>query len=92
MNHHETLQKLLSTIESETVPIPGHPDPKAINDCWRYASELAGELNRKAQKYDEIIAIMDKFYATNEQGEFLEEDNGGLLSIGEAVAYKLGYL
>lgn len=42
------------------------------------------DLKRKAQKYDDIIAMMDKFYAT--------DDSGDLLSIGEAVAYKLGYL
>jgi len=38
------LLKLLRTIRSETRPIEGHTDPKAIQDCW---SEVEQIINNK---------------------------------------------
>lgn len=34
------LKQLLETIRNETVPLPGHPDPVALNDCWNEVFEL----------------------------------------------------
>lgn len=48
-------------------------------------------LRRKAKRYDELRAIVDKFYEVDDKGEPLNEE-AGLDSIGEAVAYYLGYL
>jgi len=33
------IKELLETIKSETRPIEGHADPRAIEDCWREVFE-----------------------------------------------------
>ncbi len=48
--HLSELQGLIRTLRSETVPVVGHSDPNAINDCWNTLIEitdaLALEVNR----------------------------------------------
>lgn len=48
------------------------------------------KLKKKASKYDELVAIVDKYYEMDDDGEFV--NGGDLVDIGEAVAHKLGYL
>jgi len=42
------LVDLLMTIQRETQPIDGHPDPKAINDCWNEVFETLNEHQKPA--------------------------------------------
>lgn len=37
---------ILNAIERETLPIPEHTDPGAIEDCWREVYELLEELKK----------------------------------------------
>lgn len=47
----------------------------------------------KAEKYDELEKIVASFYVDEEGNEVEEnEDDGGLMGIGEAVAQFFGYL
>lgn len=52
---------------------------------------LTASIHDKAKKYDELVAIVDKFYEMDEFGEFVHKD-AGLDSIGEAVASYLKYI
>ena len=53
-------------------------------------AELAS-LRVKAKKYEELLAIVDKFYDMDDEGELVDKDSG-LDSIGEAVAHFFGYI
>lgn len=56
--------------------------------CW--LEEFDGtELERKAKLLDEIDESVSKFYDEDDEGN---QDEGGLISIGEVCAQKLGYL
>lgn len=43
------LKKLLETIRNETIPLPGHPDPGALQDCWDEVFELLESVERVSQ-------------------------------------------
>lgn len=57
-----------------------------FDDCIK----LASELQCKAQKYDELDNEISRFYPAD--GIVDDEEDGGLISIGEICAMKLGYI
>lgn len=85
------IKVLLQTIERETRPIDGHQDPNALNDCWRSVYGIIEEMQIKSNKYDALLAKIDKCYEMDDNGEFVDK-NCDLGTIGEITASHFGYL
>lgn len=56
----EFLKRLLQTIQNETVPMPGHQDPKALDDCWRSVYDAIDDISKY---HDAIIQRDAEIYA-----------------------------
>lgn len=57
--HRDRLERILQAIQNETVPMPGHSDPLAINDCWN-------------EVYYEIEKICEQFHDQGSGGKGLD--------------------
>lgn len=69
---------------------------KAINEFMQSRKQklhenFTDEIAEKARKFDELEKIVASFYI-DDDGNEVEESEGGLLDIGEKVAMYFGYL
>ena len=59
---------LIGTLRSETIPINGHTDPGAVEDCWNSVSEIINCMVKKIIEPDqpkhlvkELVRLLPKY-------------------------------
>lgn len=55
MNPIERLRSALEAIKGETVPMPGHSDPGALQDCWATVFETIAQLDKEITEVREAM-------------------------------------
>ncbi len=55
----KNLEQLLNVIRTETQPINGHPDPKALDDCWNEVFEQLADRDATIAEMREALEVLN---------------------------------